>query len=96
VHPRLPLGSREVWSRLGLLKEVVLMTKLLEKAFAEAAKLPEATQDRIAANLLQELADDAKWDASFAASASQLERLAAEALDEYRAGRTEELGFDEL
>ena len=72
------------------------MTKLLEKAFAEAAKLPEATQDRIGANLLQELADDAKWDASFAASASQLERLAAEALDEYQAGRTEELGFDEL
>ena len=72
------------------------MTKLLEKAFAEAAKLPEPAQDRIAAYLLQELADDAKWDASFAASASQLERLAAEALEEYRAGRTDELGFDEL
>jgi hypothetical protein len=72
------------------------MTKLLEKAFSEAAKLPEPDQDRIAANLLQELADDAKWDASFAASASQLERLAAEALEQYRAGRTEELGFDEL
>lgn len=72
------------------------MTKLLEKAFAEAARLPEPAQDRIAANLLQELADVAKWDTSFAASASQLERLAAEALEEYRAGRTEELGFDEL
>lgn len=72
------------------------MTKLLERAFAEAAKLPEEAQDRIAVNLLEELADDAKWDASFAASGSQLERLAAEALEEYRAGRTEELGFDEL
>lgn len=72
------------------------MTKLLEKAFAEAAKLPEPAQDRIAAHLLQELADDAKWDASFAASATQLEQLAAAALEEYRAGRTEELGFDEL
>jgi hypothetical protein len=72
------------------------MTKLLEKAFAEAAKLPEPEQDRIAASLLQELADDAKWDAAFAASASQLERLAAEALEEYEAGRTEELGFDDL
>jgi len=72
------------------------MTKLLEKAFAEAAKLPEETQDRIATHVLQELADDAKWDASFAASAPQLEQLAAEALEEYRAGRTEELGFDEL
>lgn len=72
------------------------MTKLLEKAFAEAAKLPEQAQNRIAAHLLEELADDAKWDASFAASAPELERLAAEALEEFRAGRTEELGFDEL
>ena len=70
------------------------MTDLLEKAFAEAAKLPEPAQDRIAAHLLQVLADDAKWDASFAASAPQLERLAAEALEEYRAGRTEKLGFE--
>lgn len=72
------------------------MTKLLEKAFAEAEKLPKEAQDRIAARLLEELADDAKWDASFTASGPQLERLAEEALEEYRAGRTEELGFDEL
>jgi hypothetical protein len=72
------------------------MTELLEKAFAAAARLPEPEQDRIAANLLQELADEVKWDASFADSAPQLERLAAEALEQYRAGRTEELGFDEL
>lgn len=72
------------------------MTKLLEKAFAEAAKLPEPAQDRIAAHLLQELADDARWDTSFSASADQLEQLAAEALEEYRGGRTAELGFDEL
>lgn len=72
------------------------MTKLLEKAFAEAAKLPEEAQDRIGAQLLEELADDARWDAAFAASAPQLEQLAREALGEYRAGRTEELGFDEL
>jgi hypothetical protein len=72
------------------------MTELLEKAFAEVARLPEPVQDRIAAYLLQELADDATWDAAFAASATQLEQLAAEALEEYRAGRTEELGFDEL
>ena len=72
------------------------MTKLLKKAFEEAAKMTEADQDRFAAQVLQELADDAKWEASFAASAAQLEKLAAEALEEYKAGRTEELGFDEL
>lgn len=72
------------------------MTKLLEKALAEVAKLPEAARDRIATLLLEAVADEAKWDASFAASADQLERLAAEALGEYQAGRAEELGFDEL
>ena len=69
------------------------MTELLEKAFAEAAKLPEETQDRIATQLLQELADDAKWDESFAASADELERMASDALEDFRAGRTEERGF---
>lgn len=72
------------------------MTELLEKAFAEAAKLAPETQDRIAAQLLEEMADEAKWDAAFAASGNTLERLASEALEEYRAGRTEELGFNEL
>ena len=72
------------------------MTRLLERAFAEVSKLPEETQDRVAAQLLEELADGAKWDAAFAASADKLEKLAAEALEEYRAGRTEELGFDQL
>jgi hypothetical protein len=72
------------------------MTELLEKALAEVAKLPEESQDRIAAQLLRELEDDAKWDASFSASADGLEGMAAEALEDYRAGRTEEKGFDEL
>ncbi len=72
------------------------MTKLLEKAFAEASRLPEEAQDQLATHLLRELADEAKWDEALAASASKLERLAAEALEEFRAGRTEELGFDEL
>jgi hypothetical protein len=76
--------------------DVLRMTRLLERAFAEATKLTEAEQDRIAAALFQELADDAKWKASSTAPASQLDLLADQALKEYRAGRTEELGFDEL
>ena len=45
---------------------------------------------------LEELADEAKWDATFAVSVERLEKLAAEALEAYRAGRTKELGFDQL
>lgn len=72
------------------------MTKLLERAFEAASALPDDAQDQLAAQLLRDLADEAKWDAAFAASPEKLERLAAEALEEYRAGRTEELGFDAL
>lgn len=72
------------------------MTKLLDQTFAEAANLPESIQDRLAASWLQDVADEAKWAESFEASAAKLEEMAADALEEYRAGRTEELGFDQL
>lgn len=70
------------------------MTKLLQKAFEEAAKLPDEAQDQLAAQLLQDLADEAHWDEAFAASSDALERLAAEARAELRAGRTTEAGFE--
>jgi hypothetical protein len=71
------------------------MTKL-EMAFAEAAKLPEAEQEALAEWLLQELAAERRWHTAFAASTDGLERLADEALDEHRAGRTQPLDPDRL
>lgn len=38
------------------------MTQLLEKAFAEAASLPEQDQDSLATWLLAELAAQRRWD----------------------------------
>jgi hypothetical protein len=67
------------------------MTKLLEQAFAEAAKLPPAQQDLLASRLLAEVAEEDAFDRRIAASAGKLSRLAAEALAEFRAGLTEEL-----
>lgn len=72
------------------------MTKLLQQAFEAASTLPEAAQNQLANELLQALEDEARWDSSFAASPEILEDLAAEALQEFRAGETEEIGFDEL
>jgi len=72
------------------------MTKLLQKAFEEASKLPDEDQDRLGTQLLQELADEERWSRQFAESVPKLAGLAAEALEEYRAGRTEELGINEL
>ena len=72
------------------------MTKLLERAFAEAAKLPDSEQDVLAERLLAELADDQEWDRAFAGSQNKLARLAAEALAGHEAGLTQELEADRL
>ena len=72
------------------------MTKLLAKAFEEASKLPQNLQEEVAERLLEDIAGEAKWNATLARNQDKLERLADKALEEYRAGRTVEMGFDEL
>jgi hypothetical protein len=67
------------------------MTELLEKAFAEASKLPQEAQDMLAKMLLDDLAAEEKWDETFARTQDELTLLADEALAEYRGGRTKEL-----
>lgn len=72
------------------------MTNKLKKAFDAASKLPPAEQDALAAAILQEVAVEGLWDAAFAKQPAVLERLADEALQEHRAGRTRPLEPDEL
>jgi hypothetical protein len=67
------------------------MTKLLEKALGEVAKLPESEQDAVAAVLLEELASEQRWSESFAKSQDLLAKLAEKALAEHAAGRTKPL-----
>lgn len=64
------------------------MTELLEKAFAEASKLPQDAQDMLAQTLLDDLAAEEKWDDAFAKSQDKLALLAGEALAEHRSGIT--------
>ena len=64
------------------------MTKLLEQAVAEAAKLPDADQDTLARLLLEEIASERGWDERFAKSQDLLERMATEALAQHAAGLT--------
>ena len=45
------------------------MTKLLEKAFTEASKLPETDQDLFAKWLLDELNSEKQWEKAFASRA---------------------------
>jgi hypothetical protein len=72
------------------------MTKALQSAFEAASRLPDEAQDALAAAILEELATEARWEATLAQSAPALERLADEALAEHRAGRTEPLDPDSL
>jgi hypothetical protein len=75
---------------------VAHMTKLLEEAFAEAAKLPEQEQDALAAVILEELASERRWDQAFAASTDLLAQLAEQALAEHKAGKTQVLDPERL
>jgi aspartate/glutamate racemase len=70
------------------------MNSKLKEVFEMVSRLPEKDQEELAAVILQELKDEARWDAAFEASQPQLKRLAEEALEEYRAGRTEPLDPD--
>ena len=67
------------------------MTKLLEKAFTEASKLPLQEQDLLARQLLADLASERRWTEAFANSQDQLGELADEALAEFDAGKTKPL-----
>ena len=72
------------------------MTELLAKAFEQASKLSPRLKDDLARQILEDLIGERKWDETLARTQNQLEKMADEALAEFRAGRTVEMGFDEL
>ena len=72
------------------------MTKLLAQAFEKAATLPDDLQDALARELMEELAWEAQWDKTLSESVDDLDSIAGKALDEYRAGHTQEKGFGQL
>ena len=62
------------------------MTKLLDKAFKKASRLPEVEQNNLARWLIEELESDRKWQKLFAESEDVLDMLADEALKEVKKG----------
>ena len=70
------------------------MTQLLQRAFTEASKLPEAEQDAFASLLLAELESEQRWAQAFASSNDKLAKLADEALAEFESGETLPLDLD--
>ena len=72
------------------------MTQLMEQALAEIGKLPEADQDAIATIILDEIADERRWDKSFSRSQDKLAKIADRVRDDIRTGRVKDVGIDEL
>jgi len=72
------------------------MTKLLEKAFEEASRLPEMDQNALAKWVLDVLNSESAWSKSFAESEDVLEKLADEAISEKRKGKTAPLDLNRL
>ncbi len=72
------------------------MTKLLEKAFEEASRLPELDQNALAKWLLDELHSERAWAKAFAESEDVLQKLADEAITEKRKGKAFPLDLDRL
>lgn len=70
------------------------MTKLLEKAFKKASKLPVVEQNALAKWLVEELEAETKWEQMFAESEGILDRLADEALEAHKKGKTKPLNID--
>ncbi|HEV7485955.1 MAG TPA: hypothetical protein VGQ65_09750 [Thermoanaerobaculia bacterium] len=64
------------------------MTNLLDEAYAAAKKLPEEEQQAIGAVLLAEIEDNRRWDELLAQPSEVIERMADQALEHYRLGRT--------
>ncbi len=73
------------------------MGKLLERAIEEAQKLTDDDQEAVGAWLLAEMESERRWNELFSRPPSEaLERMAAEALEDIRAGRTLPLDPDQL
>lgn len=77
-------------------QEAMKMTQLLERAIEAARKLSASEQDAIAALILEELADERRWEEAFAGSQDRLAELAAKVRRDIAEGRVHDIGIGEL
>ena len=72
------------------------MTELLEQAISKIRTLSSDQQETLATIILEEIEEEKQWDQSFTRSPDLLDKLAAEAMTEYRQGKTKELDPETL
>lgn len=64
------------------------MNKMLERAIAEVARLPEDKQETIACLIMEEMEAERGWDERFAKSENKLAELARQARAQHARGET--------
>jgi hypothetical protein len=89
------MNNSAITTTIGIKGEIP-MTMLLQQAFEAAAKLPTEEQDLLASRILAEVAAEDDFDRTIAASGGKLSSLAAAALAEHRAGKTQRLDPEQL
>lgn len=72
------------------------MTTLLEQAIDQLRKCSPAEQDTIASLILDEIADDTRWEKAFADSRAEIEQLAARVRAKIRNGQTRDMRIEDL
>lgn len=72
------------------------MTELLEQAISKIRTLSPDQQETLATIILEEIEEEKQWEQSFTRSPDLLAKLAAEAMTEYRQGKTKELDPETL
>jgi hypothetical protein len=72
------------------------MSKSMQLLLERVSQMPEEEQEQVARWFLEELDDDARWDALFASSQDVLRKMAEDAREDFRSGNTEPLDPDSL
>ncbi|MGL4498414.1 MAG: hypothetical protein ACRC78_01805 [Planktothrix sp.] len=73
------------------------MTNLLTEAFKKSQSLPDYLQDELAAQLIEDIENELQWQQQLSQPQNYLlDKLALQALNESRQGKTQVMGFDEL
>lgn len=72
------------------------MTAIMQQVFDKASTLPESEQNQLARIFLEEIESEQKWEKLFARSESLLEKMASEAVLEYKNRATKALDTQSL
>lgn len=72
------------------------MRALLSEAIKRIEKLPADLQDEIAKQIMDDIENERNWQEALSKPQKKIERLAEEALEDSKAGKTRKIGFNKL